>query len=294
MAEMRLGVIFPQLEIGARSEGVRRFVETVEDTGYDHLGIYDHVVGADISGRSNWPGPYTSEHDFHEVLVLYGYCAAITQRIELCTSILILPQRQTVLVAKQAAEIDVLSNGRLRLGVAIGWNPVEYEALNEDFHNRGRRIEEQIDVLRRLWTKPVVTFDGRWHHIEAAGIKPLPVQRPIPIWMGAYSEPALRRAARIADGWFPQLGADERGEAMVSRFREYVREAGRDPDQVGIEGRMQFGDGDEDRWRREIETWRRRGARYLSLVTMNAGLTSPQQHIDAIRQFYEVASTHDR
>ncbi len=224
-------------------------------------------------------------------MVLFGYCAGITERLELCSSILILPQRQTVLVAKQAAEIDVLSNGRLRLGVAIGWNPVEYEALNEDFHNRGRRIEEQVEVMRLLWTEPVVTFDGRWHHIEAAGIKPLPVQRPIPIWMGAYSEPALRRAARISDGWFPQVGADDRGQQLVDRFREYVREAGRDPDQVPIEGRLQYGDGNADRWRREIEVWKNRDAKYLSLVTMNAGLRSPQDHIDAIRRFMEVAST---
>ena len=186
---MRIGAIFPQKEIGAQREGVHRFVEAVEALGYDHVAIYDHVLGADISNRPDWRGPYTSDTEFHEVLVLFGYCAAITHRIELVTSILILPQRQTALVAKQAAEIDILSGGRLRLGVGLGWNDVEYESLGENFHNRGRRIEEQIEVLRQLWTRPVITFKGRWHEINAAGIQPLPVQRPIPIWMGQHLSP---------------------------------------------------------------------------------------------------------
>jgi probable F420-dependent oxidoreductase len=285
---MRFGVIFPQIEIGAEPANVNRFVRAVEALGYDHLAIYDHVLGASTAHRPNWTGPYTAESLFHEVLVLYGYCAAITERIELVTSILILPQRQTALVAKQAAEIDVLSGGRLRLGVGLGWNWVEYEALNENFHNRGRRIEEQIAVLRALWTEPVITFHGRWHHIEEAGINPLPVQRPIPVWMGASSDPAIRRAARIADGWFPQFGADAKGAAeMINRFLAYVREAGRDPKDVGIEARIHYGDGDADRWRHEVEIWIERGASHASLNIMNAGLTAPDEHIAAIERFKE-------
>jgi probable F420-dependent oxidoreductase len=286
---VRLGVIFPQIEIGPEPRDVRRFVESVESLGYDHLAIYDHVLGADISKRPDWGGPYTNETQFHEVLVLFGYCAAITQRIELVTSILILPQRQTALVAKQAAEIDILSGGRLRLGVGLGWNHVEYEALGENFHNRGRRIEEQIDVLRKLWTEPVITYQGRWHHIDAAGIQPLPVQRPIPVWMGAATEPAIKRAARIADGWFPQYGADERGAQVVDMFRRFVREAGRDPAAVPIEARIHYGDGDRDRWKRELEVWRDRDAAFASVVTMKAGLTTPDQHIEAIERFMETS-----
>ncbi len=286
---MELGYVFPQTEMGPGPTDIRRLVRAVEDAGYHHLAIYDHVLGADVSRRPDWRGPYTSETPFHEVLVLFGYCAAITERLQLVTSILILPQRQTALVAKQAAEIDLLSGGRLRLGVGLGWNDVEYQALNEDFHNRGRRIEEQIDVLRKLWTEPVITYEGRWHRIDAAGIQPLPVQRPIPIWMGAYSEPALKRAARIADGWFPQLPPDDRGREVLDRFQEYVREAGRRPEDVPIEGRLQYGDGDPERWRRELQLWRERDARFVSLVTMNAGLRTVDQHIEALERFVRVA-----
>lgn len=286
---MRMGVIFPQIEIGPDRGDVRRFVEEVEGTGYDHLAIYDHVLGADVTNRPDWRGPYTSETPFHEVMVLYGFCAAITQTLELVTSILILPQRQTALVAKQAAEIDVLSGGRLRLGVGLGWNEVEYASLNENFHNRGRRIEEQIDVLRRLWTEPVVTYEGRWHHIEAAGIQPLPIQRPIPVWMGAFSEPALKRAARIGDGWFPQFRPDDQGKEIVKRFRGYVDDSGRNPDEVPIEARVSYGDGDADRWKRELTAWRELDAKYVSLVTMHTGMQSVDDHIEALKTFKAVA-----
>lgn len=284
---MRLGVIFPQNEIGPDPVNVRMFVERVESSGYDHLAIYDHVLGADVSQRPDWRGPYTSETEFHEVVTLFGYCAAITRTLELVTSILILPQRQTALVAKQAAEIDLLSGGRLRLGVGLGWNPVEYESLNENFRDRGRRIEEQIEVLRLLWTNQVISFDGRWHHIDRAGIQPLPVQRPIPIWMGAATERAITRAARIADGWFPQHGADDEGEKMVAFFRRAVEDAGRDPAAVPIEARVQYGDGDAERWKRELNVWRQRDARYASVVTMRAGLESPAAHMDAVERFME-------
>jgi len=284
---MRLGVIFPQIEIGSDPAEVREFVRRVEESGYDHLAIYDHVLGADVAERPNWRGPYTSETEFHEVLTFFGFCAGITTRLELVTSILILPQRQTALVAKQAAEIDILSGGRLRLGVGLGWNDVEYQALNENFHNRGRRIEEQIEVLRLLWTERVVTFQGRWHDIDRAGIQPLPVQRPIPIWMGAATEPAIRRAARIGDGWFPQYGADQQGEEMVAMFRQYVAEAGRDPATVPIEARIHYADGDPERWKRELEIWRNRGAEYASVVTMKAGLQTPGDHAGAIERFIE-------
>ncbi|MGH2443796.1 MAG: LLM class F420-dependent oxidoreductase, partial [Chloroflexota bacterium] len=202
---MRIGVTFPQTEITADPIAVRDYAQAAEELGYSHVLAYDHVVGADRSTRPDWRGPYDLHTMFHEVLVLFGYLAAITRRLELVSGVLILPQRQTVLVAKQVAEIDVLSGGRLRLGIGVGWNDVEYQALGEDFHNRGRRSEEQIAVLRELLSKESVTFHGRWHTVEAAGINPMPVQRPIPIWIGGSSEVTLRRVARIGDGWFPQM-----------------------------------------------------------------------------------------
>src|SRR6478752_3439105 len=181
---MRIGVVFPQTELGGDVGAVRAYGQRVEELGFTHILAYDHVVGADPDVHTGWGGPYDVHTTFHEPLVMFGFLAALTRSVELVTGVIILPQRQTALVAKQAAEVDLLSGGRLRLGIGTGWNAVEYEALNEDFHNRGARSEEQIAVLRALWTQPVVTFEGRWHHIDAAGINPLPVQRPIPIWLG--------------------------------------------------------------------------------------------------------------
>src|SRR5215472_1483945 len=232
---MKLGVIFPQTECGTDVKAIGEFTRAVEAEGFDHLFVADHVLGADPKFHSH-PALATYSHEavVHEALTLMAYFAAITTRITLATGILILPQRQAALVAKQAAEVDVLSGGRLRLGIGVGWNAVEYEALNEDFHNRGARSEEQIQVLRALWTGEATTFDGNWHHIDAAGIKPLPVQRPIPIWIGGGAEATLRRAGRIGDGWFPQMAPDERAGAMVERLRLYTREAGRADSAVGI------------------------------------------------------------
>src|SRR5881296_3866417 len=204
---MKLGVVFPQTEIGSDPAVVRDYAQAAESAGYDHLLVFDHVLGGTLErfDRLGRRPPYTDESPFHEVFVLFGYLGACTQRLELVTGIVILPQRQTALVAKQAAAVDVLTGGRLRLGVGIGWNHVEYEALNEDFHTRGRRVSEQIAVMRKLWTEPVVTFKGSFHHLDRAGINPLPVQRPIPVWMGGMAEPVLKRVAQISDGWFPQF-----------------------------------------------------------------------------------------
>jgi probable F420-dependent oxidoreductase len=207
----------------------------------------------------------------------------------LVTGIVILPQRQTALVAKQAAQVDVLSGGRLRLGIGIGWNEVEYEALGENFHNRGRRSEEQVDVLRTLWTQDVVTFEGRWHHINAAGINPLPVQRPIPLWFGGgRSEPVLRRIARMGDGWFPQMRPDDAGAAELEKFRTFAREAGRDPATLGVEGRAGARDGIEAAVQ-TAEAWRELGATHFALNTMSSGFTTVEQHIGALREFAEAA-----
>ena len=284
---MQLGVIFPQTEIGADPQGVRDFAQAAEELGYAHVIVFDHVLGADTTYHRNWEGPYTQGDMFHEPFVLYGYLAAVTRKLELVTAVIILGQRQTALVAKQAAAVDVLSGGRLRLGVGIGWNAVEYEALNENFHDRGKRSEEQIAVLRALWTQEVVDFHGRWHHITHAGINPLPVQRPIPLWLGGRVEAVVERVGRLADGWFPQFVPDDAGRATIERMHGYARVAGRDPAAIGIEGRISLTESGPDAWGTLAEAWRGLGATHLSVNTMRAGLATPDAHIAAIRQFRE-------
>ena len=282
---MEFGVVFPQTEIGADPGGVRDFAQAVEDLGYSSLLIFDHVLGADPERHPGWSGTYSSQDMFHEPLVLFGYLAAITQRIQLVTGILILPQRQTVLVAKQAAEIDVLSGGRLRLGIGIGWNPVEFEALGEDFHNRGRRCEEQVAVLRALWTQEVVDFEGRWHRITGAGLNPLPIQRPIPIWFGGSAEPVLKRVGRLGDGWYPLIKPDANGEAIIARVRNYAREAGRDLSSIEIAATIHLGQGSTDSLLAEVRGLQGIGVSHVYLYTMNAGLASVREHINAIDRF---------
>lgn len=289
---MRFGVIFPQTEIGADPTAVRDYAQAAESLGYDHLLAYDHVLGANPARRPGWKPPYTHRDMFHEPFVLFGYLAGLTKKIELTTGIIILPQRQTALVAKQAAVVDVLCGGRLRLGIGIGWNDVEYEALGENFKNRGRRSEEQIEVMRQLWTEELVTFQGRWHRITEAGLNPLPIQRPIPIWLGGSAAPVLRRIGRLGDGWFPLVPPDEKCRSMIEKLRGYAIEAGRDPMAIGIEGRILIGNGSPDDWVKEVTKWRELGATHVSVNTMKAGLSSPQAHIDAIRRFKEgVAGT---
>ncbi len=287
---MQLGVVFPQNEIGEDAGAVRAFAEAAEGLGYAHLVFYDHVLGADTNRRPDWQGPYSHEDTFHEPLVTFGYLAALTSRIELVSGIIILPQRQTVLVAKQAAQVDVLSGGRLRLGVGIGWNDVEYEGLGQNFHDRGKRSEEQVELLRALWTNEVVDFQGRWHSIPGAGIKPLPVQRPIPIWFGGgRSDGVLRRIARIGDGWFPQLQADEQGRERMERFKGLVEEAGRSQDEVGVDARVALSRSGVEGALRDAEVWQEMGATHVSFNTLRAGLGSPDEHIDALRRFKEAA-----
>jgi len=285
---MRYGVVFPQTEIGKDPSAIRDFAQAAEELGYHHLLAYDHVVGANPASRPGWRPPYTYKDTFHEPFVLFGYLAGLTKRIELVTGVIILPQRQTVLVAKQAAALDVLSGGRLRLGIGIGWNPVEYEALGENFKNRGRRSEEQVEVMRKLWTQELVTFEGEWHKITDAGLNPLPIQRPIPIWFGGGHDQTLRRVARLGDGWFPLLGPDDKCRAMIEKIRAYTREAGRDPRSVGIEGRIMIGQGSPEQWTKEIQTWKELGATHVTANTMKAGFSSPSGHVEALRRFRAV------
>jgi probable F420-dependent oxidoreductase len=284
---MKLGVVFPQTEIGADPAAVRDYAQAAEGLGYDHIVAYDHVVGANPASRPGWTPPYTHKDSFHEPFVLYSYLAGVTEKIGLTTGVIILPQRQTVLVAKQAAAVDVLCKGRLRLGVGIGWNPVEYEALGMNFNDRGRRSEEQIEVMRMLWTNELVTFKGRWHTITDAGINPLPVQRPIPVWFGGNAEPVLKRVGRLGDGWFPLADAGEKVRSMIEKVKAHAKEAGRDAAAIGIEGRMSVAGGNAEKWREAAAQWRALGATHLSVNTMKAGLARPADHIDAIRRVRE-------
>jgi len=287
---MRYGVVFPQTEIGADAAIIRDFAQTAEGLGYHHILAYDHVIGANLASRPGWQPPYAYKDSFHEPFVLFSYLAGLTKSVELVTGVIILPQRQTVLVAKQAAVLDVLSGGRLRLGIGIGWNPVEYEALGENFKNRGRRSEEQVEVMRKLWTQDLVTYEGQWHKITDAGLNPLPIQRPIPIWFGGSDDRALHRLARLGDGWFPLMEPDDKCRAAIEKIRSYAREVGRDPKNIGIEGRVTFGQSSPQEWARAIEAWKNLGATHVTVNTMKAGLATPAAHIEAIRRFRDAMS----
>ncbi|HIM36926.1 MAG TPA: LLM class F420-dependent oxidoreductase [Dehalococcoidia bacterium] len=292
---MKLGAIFPQTEIGRDPGEIREFAQAVEGMGYDYIFIADHVLGADASHHSHPAyAMYNHEKVVHESMTTMGFLAAITKTVGLTTGILSLPQRQTVLVAKQAAEVDLLSGGRLRMGIGVGWNEVEYQALNQDFHNRGRRSEEQIEVMRALWSQEVVDFDGRWHRITHAGINPLPVQRPIPVWLGAGSpffptlpEAVLRRIARVADGWCPNFLPFEEGRQLVAQVQDYAKEAGRDPSTVGLEGRLVIAGKQPEDWLAEIKGWEELHASYVCVETRRGGLNSLDQHIDAFARVKE-------
>jgi probable F420-dependent oxidoreductase len=286
---MRIGVVFPQTEIGADAGAVRAYAEHVEGLGYAHLLAYDHVVGADPKVHVGWNGFYDLHDTFHEPLVTFGYLAAVTTSLELVTGILILPQRQTVLVAKQAAEVDLLSGGRLRLGVGLGWNAVEYEALGEDFSNRGKRSGEQVDLMRKLWTERTVTYEGAYHRVTGAGLAPLPIQRPIPVWFGASSPRACRRAGRLGDGWFPMVGPGPKLEQALHEVAQAATEAGRDPAQIAMEGRVSW-NGNADDLADSLRVWAEAGASHVSINTMNAGLASVDDHLGALSIAAETAS----
>lgn len=278
---MQIGVVFPQTEIGAAVEGVRAYGLRVEQLGFAHVLAYDHVLGADPEVHAPWTGPYNVHTTFHEPFVLFGYLAAVTA-LELVTGIIILPQRQTALVAKQAAEVDLLTNGRFRLGVGLGWNAVEYEALGQRFTNRGVRMDEQIALLRRLWTEPTVTHDGEFERVTGAGLAPLPVQRPVPIWIGARSRRAYERAGRLADGWFPMMPPGPKLDEARAVVEQAARDAGQDPSALGMEGRVSWTEAGVGKVVDHVGRWRDAGATHVSINTMNAGLGSLDGHLEAL------------
>jgi len=288
---MQIGVVLPQTEIGADAGAVRAYAQGAETLGFAHILAYDHVVGADPAGHPGWSGPYNIDTTFHEPFVLFGFLAAVT-RLELVTGIIILPQRQTVLVAKQAAEVDLLTGGHFRLGIGLGWNAVEYEALGENFSDRGRRVSEQMEVLRRLWTERSVTHAGPYERITAAGLAPMPNQQPIPIWIGGQSPAAYRRIGRLADGWFPQVNPGEKLDEAKAIVDEAARLAGRDPAALGMEGRVTWGQGDVDRVVDHAERWRKAGATHLAVNTMGSGLGSIDDHLRALSIAAQALDVH--
>ena len=279
---MKLGVVFPQTEIGTDPAVVAEFATTAEALGYDHLVVYDHILGASTANRPDWRGPYTSESLFHEPFVLFGYLAGLTATLELVTAVIILPQRPTALVAKQAACVDVLSKGRLRLGIGTGWNAVEYEALGKNFHDRGVRSEEQIELMRHLWADEVISYDGRWHKVTDAGLNPLPTNRRIPVWLGGMAPQVIDRVGRLADGWFPHFNPDL--ARQIDAVRAAAQRAGRDPDDIGIECMTALRNVDATDRLRRLEDL---GVTHTAVVTMNAGHDTPQAHIDAIKRHWE-------
>jgi probable F420-dependent oxidoreductase len=278
---MQIGVIYPQTELPTDPDTVRAYVRQVEGLGYRHLATYDHVLGADPAVHAGWKGPYDVDTMFHEPLVFFGFLAAIT-RLELVTGIVVAPQRQTALLAKQAAEVDILSSGRLRLGIGIGWNRVEYEALGQDFSTRGAREEEQIGLLRRLWTEHSVSHDGASDRITGAGLAPVPIQRPIPIWLGGMSPVAYRRMGRLADGWFPRVEPGPELDAARTIIAAAAAEAGRDPAAIGMEARVRWGPEGTDELLDKAQQWREAGATHLSVDTMGSGLPGLDAHVDAL------------
>lgn len=281
---MQIGVVFPQTEIGnAGVADLRRYATTVEELGFRHLLAYDHVLGADPAVHTPWAGPYDIHTTFREPFVFFGYLAAFTA-LELVTGVIILPQRQTALVAKQAAEVALLTEGRFRLGVGLGWNAVEYEALGQPFDKRGRRLSEQIPLLRRLLSEPAVTHDGEFDRITGAGVAPLPTA-PVPIWIGGQSAPAYRRAGRLADGWFPQVVPGPKLDQARAIVADAASEAGRDPASIGLDGRVGWSaDGAIDRVVDHIGRWTESGATHLSVNTMNAGLDSLDRHLEVLTE----------
>lgn len=281
---MNIGVIYPQTEYGNDPIAIRDYAQTAEALGYTHIVAYDHVLGANPDRPGGWTGPYTYKTAFQEVFVLFSFMAAVTGRIEYATGILILPQRETALVAKQAATLDILSGGRFRLGVGIGWNEVEYIALNQNFKTRGRRIEEQVPLIRRLWSEELITYKGDWHDIPDAGLKPLPTRR-IPIWFGGHADPVLKRVATMGDGWFPNYRTPTDAKPSIETITRYAAEAGRAPDEIGIEARIAYADGDVSRWQGLLQGWREVGATHATLNTMGSGFTTPQAHLEAITRF---------
>ena len=286
---MQIGAVLPHNEIGSDPGAIRAYLQGVEDLGMTHLLVYDHVLGAQRDRPGGFEGPYDKDVAFHEPFSFLSFAAAITERLELVTTVLILPQRQTVLVAKQAAEVAVLSGNRMRLGVGTGWNKVEYDALNERFDNRGKRQAEQVELMRELWTNDVVTFEGEYHTVDRAGINPRPSQ-PVPVWFGGTAPVVLERCGRLGDGWMPLGGPNDRSREAIETIRRAGEAAGRSMDGFGIQAQAQYSGGDPDRWRVHAGKWRDLGATHLAIATHNAGDTDVDGHLARIAEYRDAVT----
>jgi probable F420-dependent oxidoreductase len=282
---MRLSAFFPTRDIGSDPVKIRDWAQAAEDLGYLYIEVPDHVFGA--TARDGWTPLYDETDAFHETFTTLAFLAAATKSIKLSSGILILPQRQTGVVAKQAAEVDILSGGRLRLGIGGGWNHVEYQSLGAEWKTRGARQAEQVQVLRRLWTEDLVTFAGRFHELREVNILPRPIQRPIPIWFGGSSDAVIERAARLGDGWMPIMAPDHEGEAKLAALRNHLRSFGRDPAAFGLEAWLRMKEPDPQLWSAAAEGWRRLGAEVVMLYPTYR-IAGFGEQIETLRRFKEV------
>jgi probable F420-dependent oxidoreductase len=284
---MQLNAMFPTRDIGTDPARIRDWAQAAEDLGYAYIEVPDHVLGA--AAREGWTPTYDEKDPFHETFVTLAYIAAVTKTIRLSSGVLIAPQRQTGLIAKQAAQVDLLSGGRLRLGIGVGWNHVEYAALGAEWKTRGARQAEQIEVLRKLWSEDLVDYAGRFHRLEAVSIVPPPRQRPIPIWLGGASDAIIERAARLADGWMPILAPDAQAEEKLAKLDQALRANGRERSRFGLEAWSRMQDDDPARWAKTAAAWRKLGADMLMLYPMYR-LPSFEAQIDTLRRFKEAAA----
>lgn len=277
-----LGVVFPQKHFFGTQDDLRTFATDVESLGFAHVVAYDHVLGASTDTRPDWRGPYSSDDPFIEPFMLFAYMAAVAPSLEYATGVIILPQRQTALVAKQAANVDFLTGGKFRLGVGIGWNPVEFEGLNEEFHTRGRRLSEQVDVIRQLTSQEVIDYTGQWHRIDHAGIRPLGIQRPVPVWIGGSAEVAIRRGARIGDGFMLNGSTFEAFEPALAILRDELSRQGRDYETYGVDARIDVSTNDPDAWKREFDRARDASLSHVTLATVSAAFPEFGQHVERL------------
>ena len=281
---MEIGAVFPHNEIGTDPQAIKDYAQGVEELGVTHLLIYDHVLGADRDRPGGFEGPYDKDVAFHEPFTTFAFIAAVTKKLDMITTVMILPQRQTVLVAKQAAELAILSNNRFKLGIGVGWNTVEYTGLNENFKNRGKRQEEQVELMRLLWESEILEYKGDYHHIDKASINPRP-SKSVPIWFGGGAPQLIERCADLGDGWIPLMGPNEAARKTLAAIKEKRKSKGLDWDNFGVQAQAQYAGGDAERWNKHAEKWRNLGASHLAIATHNAEPTNVDGHLGRIKEY---------
>ena len=281
---MEIGAVFPHNEIGTDPQAIKDYAQGVEELGVTHLLIYDHVLGADRDRPGGFEGPYDKDVAFHEPFTTFAFIAAVTKKLDMITTVMILPQRQTVLVAKQAAELAILSNNRFKLGIGVGWNTVEYTGLNENFKNRGKRQEEQVELMRLLWESEVLEYKGDYHHIDKASINPRP-SKSVPIWFGGGAPQLIERCADLGDGWIPLMGPNEAARKTLAAIKEKRKSKGLDWDNFGVQAQAQYAGGDAERWNKHAEKWRNLGASHLAIATHNSEPTNVDGHLGRIKEY---------